>query len=60
MFILGFNNSYDGRRSFIALVCLVLVFGSALFLIMDLDRSRAGLFQVSDQPLIMLQERLSH
>jgi hypothetical protein len=59
MFILGFNNSYDGRRSAIALVSLILVFGSVLFLIMDLDRSREGLFQVSDQPLISLQERLN-
>jgi hypothetical protein len=58
MFILGFNNSYDGRRSAIALVSLILVFGSVLFLIMDLDRSREGLFQVSDQPL-SLQERLN-
>jgi hypothetical protein len=59
LFILGFNNSYDGRRSAIALVSLVLVFGSVLYLIMDLDRSREGLFQVSDQPLISLQERLN-
>jgi hypothetical protein len=59
MFILGFNNSYDGRRSAIALVSLVLVFGSVLFLIMDLDRSREGLFQVSNQPLIGLEERLN-
>jgi hypothetical protein len=59
MFILGVNNSYDGRRSAIALVTLVLVFGSAFYLILDLDRSREGLFQVSDQPLIGLQERLN-
>jgi hypothetical protein len=43
----------------IALVSLVLVFGSVLFLIMDLDRSQEGLFQVSQQPMINLQERLS-
>ena len=59
MFILGFGNSYDRRRSVIALVALILVFGSALYIILDLDRSREGLFQVSDQPLISLEERLN-
>ena len=59
LFILGFNNSYDGKRSWIALVSLILVFGSVLFLIMDLDRSQEGLFQVSQQPMINLQERLN-
>jgi len=59
MFILGFGNSYDGRRSAIALCALVLVFGSVLYLIVDLDRSGEGLFQVSYQPLVMLQQRLN-
>jgi hypothetical protein len=59
MFVLGFNNSYDGKRSLIALVALVLVFGSVLFMIIDLDRSREGLFQVSYQPLINLEQRMN-
>jgi hypothetical protein len=57
-FILGFANSYDGRRSVVALIALVLVFGSVLYLIVDLDRSREGMFQVSYQPLIGLEERM--
>jgi len=59
MFILGFGNGEDSKRSAIALVTLVLVFGSVLYLIMDLDRSQEGLFQVSQQPLISLQERIA-
>ena len=59
MVILGFNNSMDGKRGAIALITLVLVFGSVLYLIVDLDRSREGFFQVSYQPLISLQERIS-
>jgi hypothetical protein len=58
MFVLGLNNSYDRRRSLVALLSLVLVFGSVLVLIMDLDRGRDGLFQISYQPLALLQERL--
>lgn len=58
MFILGFGNSMDNKRSLIALLTLILVFGSVLYLIMDLDRSQEGFFQVSQQPLISLQERI--
>jgi hypothetical protein len=59
MFILGFGNSMDNKRSMIALVTLILVFGSVLYLIIDLDRPQEGFFQVSQQPLISLQERLN-
>jgi hypothetical protein len=59
MFILGFGNSMDNKRSMIALVTLILVFGAVLYLIMDLDRSQEGFFQVSQQPLISLQERIN-
>jgi hypothetical protein len=59
MFVLGFANSYDNKRSLLALVILVLVFCLVLFLIVDLDRSREGLLQVSQQPLIDLQLRLN-
>lgn len=59
MFILGFGNSMDNKRSMIALVTLILVFGSVLYLIMDLDRSQEGFFQVSQQPMISLQERIN-
>jgi hypothetical protein len=59
MFILGFGNSGDGKRGAIALVTLIFVFGCVLYLIMDLDRSQEGLFQVSQQPMIGLQERLN-
>lgn len=58
MFILGFGNGEDSKRSAIALVTLVLVFGSVLYLIIDLDRSQEGFFQVSQQPLVSLQERI--
>jgi hypothetical protein len=58
MLVLGFNNSYDGRRSAFALLALVLVFGSVIYLIIDLDRPREGLFQVSDQPLAIVEERI--
>jgi hypothetical protein len=59
MFILGFGNSMDNKRSFVALLTLILVFGSVLYLIVDLNRSQEGFFQVSQQPLISLQERIN-
>jgi hypothetical protein len=59
MVILGFNNSMDGKRGAFALITLVLVFASVLYLIVDLDRSREGFFQVSYQPLISLQARIN-
>jgi hypothetical protein len=52
MFVLGVNNSYDGRRSAIALISLVLVFGSAFYLILD-NESRgtdSGQRSAADQP----------
>jgi hypothetical protein len=58
MLVLGFNNSYDGRRSVFALAALILVFGSVIYLIIDLDRPREGLFKVSDQPLAIVEERI--
>jgi hypothetical protein len=49
----------DNKRSFVALLTLILVFGSVLYLIVDLNRSQEGFFQVSQQPLISLQERIN-
>lgn len=58
MLVLGFNNSYDGRRSIFALTALVLIFGCVIYLIIDLDRPRQGLFQVSDQPMLIVEQRI--
>lgn len=59
MMILGFANSYDHKRSGIALTILVLIFSSVLILNVDLDRSGEGLLQVSQQPMINLQQQLN-
>jgi len=58
MALLGFQNSFHGKRSEIALVGLVLVFSLLILLIIDLDRPNEGLLRVSQQAMIDLQQQL--
>jgi hypothetical protein len=58
MALLGFQSSFHGKRSAIALVGLVLVFSLLILLIIDLDRPGEGLLRVSQQAMIDLQQQL--
>jgi hypothetical protein len=56
--LVGYNAGLDGRRSPVIVAVLVVALGAVLWLVVDLDRPQDGLLNVSQQPLIDLQERL--
>jgi len=58
MVLLGMQIGYGKSRSLVALFILVLVLAAVLYLITDLDRSGHGLLQISNQPMIDLQEQI--
>jgi hypothetical protein len=58
MAVLGFQNSFHGKRNEIAIVAMVLVFSLLILLIIDLDRPGEGLLRVSQQAMIDLQQQL--
>lgn len=58
MALVGFSNSFEGRRSGIGLFIFVLIFALVFTIIIDLDRPQEGLLRVSQQPMIDLQQQL--
>jgi hypothetical protein len=56
--LVGFNNSFEGRRGGPALFVFILIFAGVISLIVDLDRPQDGLLVVSQQPMIDLQTQL--
>lgn len=56
--IVGYHSGLTRRRGFVSAFVLVLVLGSVLSLVIDLDRPRDGLLQVSQQPLRDLQTQI--
>jgi hypothetical protein len=58
MMLVGFNSGIEGRRSWIALIVLVLMFAAVITLIVDLDRPAEGFLIISQQPMLDLQRQL--
>jgi hypothetical protein len=58
MVLVGIIDSYHEHRNRIALVVLVVILSLAFLLIIELDRSNTNLIQVSQRPLMDLQQRL--
>ena len=56
--MVGYSAGLAGRRSLFSAVVLVIVLSSVLTLVIDLDRTRNGVIQVSQQPLLELMDRL--
>lgn len=56
--MVGYNAGLTRRRSPIAAVVLIVVLGAVITLLVDLDRPREGFLEVSQQPLIDLQNQL--
>ncbi len=56
--IVGYAFGFDGRRHLFPTSLLALAIGVVLAVIVDLDLSRKGFIQVSQQPMIDLQRRL--
>lgn len=59
MMLVGFSNSYEERRSGVALLIFILIFAFVFTLIIDLDRPLEGILRVSQQPLLDLQQQLT-
>lgn len=58
MILIGLQDSYSTKRNIIAPIMMVLILSLVFVLITDLERSHQGLMQVSQQPLIVLQQQL--
>ncbi len=56
--LVGYSAGLSRKRSPAIALVLVLFLGAVIWLVVDLDRPREGLIQVSQQPLIDLQQRL--
>ena len=56
--MVGYSAGLTRRRSLLSAVVLVLVLGAVITLVVDLDRPREGFLQVSQQPLVDLQEQI--
>ena len=59
MVLVGLYNSIHGRRNFVAVLVLVLIFAAVLLMIVDLDRPQEGLFQVNPQAMLDLQRQIN-
>jgi hypothetical protein len=58
MGLTGYRGGVAGRRSFVATVIVIVAFSAVINLIADLDRSQEGLFKVSQQAMLDLQQKL--
>jgi len=56
--MVGYSAGLTRRRSFLGAAVLVIVLSAVLTLVVDLDRPRDGFLQVSQQPLIDLQDQI--
>ncbi len=56
--MVGYQHSYAGKRNLFSIVVLILIFTVVMMLIVDLDRPREGLLQVSQQALLELQQEI--
>jgi hypothetical protein len=56
--MVGFSAGLTRRRSLLSAVVLIIALGAVLTIVVDLDRPREGLIQVSQQPLIDLQQQI--
>jgi hypothetical protein len=57
--MVGFGAGQAGKRSIVSAAIMIVALGATFTLVVDLDRPREGFLQVSQQPLIDLERRLS-
>ena len=56
--MVGYSAGLTRRRSLLSAVVLVIALGAVITIVVDLDRPREGFIQVSQQPLIDLQQQI--
>ena len=56
--IVGYSAGLTRRRDLLSAIVLIIALGAVLALVIDLDQPRQGFVQVSQQPIIDLQEQI--
>ena len=56
--VVGYSAGLTRRRSLLSAVVLIVALGAVIMIVVDLDRPREGFIQVSQQPLIDLQQQI--
>ncbi|HEV8402787.1 MAG TPA: hypothetical protein VGQ31_07105 [Candidatus Limnocylindrales bacterium] len=56
--MVGYSAGLTKRRSLLSAVVLIVALGAVIMIVVDLDRPREGFIQVSQQPLIDLQQQI--
>ena len=56
--MVGFSAGLTRRRSLLSAAVLIIALGAVITIVVDLDRPREGFIQVSQQPLIDVQQRI--
>jgi hypothetical protein len=56
--MVGYSAGLTRRRSLLSAVVLVVALGAVITIVVDLDRPREGFIQVSQQPLLDLQQQI--
>ena len=56
--MVGYSAGLTRRRSLLSAVVLVIALGAVIMILVDLDRPREGFIQVSQQPLLDLQQQI--
>jgi hypothetical protein len=56
--MVGYSAGLTKRRSLLSAVVLVIALGAVIMIVVDLDRPREGFIQVSQQPLLDLQQQI--
>jgi len=56
--MVGYSAGLTRRRSLLSAAVLIIALGAVLTIVVDLDRPREGLIQVSQQPLIDVQQQV--
>jgi hypothetical protein len=56
--MVGYSAGLTGRRDLLSAIVLIVALGAVLALVIDLDQPRQGFVQVSQQPIIDLQEQI--
>jgi hypothetical protein len=56
--MVGYSAGLTRRRSLLSAVVLVIALGAVIAIVVDLDRPRDGFIEVSQQPLIDVQQQI--
>jgi len=56
--MVGFSSGLTERRSLLSAAVLIVALGAVITIVVDLDRPREGFIQVSQQPLIDVQQQI--